>query len=122
MYPSFLIIAFYLLSGTVLTGTYQGFAGEDIASLQVYEDSTFYYTLKKETPYAYTEGTWKVRKDTLILQSIPCKEPEKIGKPGEPITKYLQFEQKKFLIKKSSLLPLNKQLKPIREEQLDWTN
>ena len=70
---------------------------------EVYPNSTYYY-YTESFPIYYSKGTIEILRDTLILSSFI--ENEKIGSTKSYMAIWLNFDHKKFLIKKDNLYSL----------------
>jgi hypothetical protein len=97
-------------------GRYAGSKDDYITELKLYDDSVFRYTASREFPFEVSDGTWIMKGDTVILNSIPCKDPAALNHP--PLRTYVMFHESKYLHRKNSLTPLDKKNKLVKSEIL----
>ena len=85
-------------------GTYNGTREDYQTELKLYDDSVFEYTASREFPFEVSEGNWVLHGDTVVLNSIPCKNPEQLE--HKPRRTYLTFTNSLYLYKKNTLIPV----------------
>lgn len=92
-------------------GNYYGAKDDYDTEIKLYDDSVFKYTGRREFPFEISEGTWTLNGDTVILNSVACKDPEALN--HIPIRKYVTITNAKYLFRKDALIPIagNKQVK-----------
>lgn len=115
------IIAFALLAVvshdyTSLSGTYAGTKEDYFTEIKLYDDSVFTYKASREFPFEISDGNWLIKGDTVILNSVPCANPELLTHP--PVRTYITFTNSKYVIKKNSLVPIGSGGKILRGESL----
>lgn len=115
------IIAFALLAVvshdyTSLSGTYAGTKEDYFTEIKLYDDSVFSYKASREFPFEISDGNWLIKGDTVILNSVPCANPELLTHP--PVRTYITFTNSKYVIKKNSLVPIGSGGKILRGESL----
>lgn len=85
-------------------GYYYGEKEDYITEIRLYDDQTFDYTARCEFPFEVSEGIWSLKGDTVILNSEPCKDPERLT--HVPVRTYKTIVNEKYFYKKSSITPI----------------
>jgi hypothetical protein len=96
----------FIADFTEVCGYYYGEKDDYVTEIKLYDDSTYKYTAKQEYPFEVSEGKWTLKGDTVILNSLPCANPEALAHP--PVRTYLTIVDEKYLYRKNSITPLRK--------------
>ncbi len=112
----FLPLLYFFTDFASVCGTYTGEKDDYVAEFKLYDDSVFQYTGIREFPFEVSEGTWNLIGDTVILTTLPCKDPDALLRL--PIRSYKTFVDEKFLFKKNSLIPIDKNNRLVKSESL----
>jgi hypothetical protein len=99
-----------------LSGTYAGTKEDYFTEIKLYDDSVFSYKASREFPFEISDGNWLIKGDTVILNSVPCTNPELLQHP--PVRTYKMFSNAKYYVKGNSLLPVSAAGKLQRGESL----
>ena len=97
-------------------GTYTGEKDDYVAEFKLYDDSVFQYTGIREFPFEVSEGTWNLIGDTVILTTLPCKDPDALNR--YPVRTYKTFTNERFLFRKNALIPIDHNNRLVKSESL----
>jgi len=105
-----LVISLFFLSFisdfSEVCGNYYGEKEDYATEIRLYDDSTFRYTGKREFPFEVSQGNWTLKGDTVVLNSVPCPDPEALT--HVPVRTYVLFTETKYFYKKNSITPVSK--------------